>query len=196
MWVAGAPATTGLNNLIKLINVLWESNKHLSAPWRPGTPHISSKSRQGAGRVSTRYHARCSFGPHLPAEVSSEAATCPAAPGLTSLLRWAPVMPHGSWPQASSPCWVELRHHHVFLSSGPRLPAEVGSDAATCSMAPDSASLRGELRRCNVFLSSGPRFPAKVGSDAATWHRPRLPERRALVLPRTPRPPAGCGPQE
>jgi hypothetical protein len=29
----------------------------------------------------------CSFGPHLPAEVGSGVATCPAAPDLTSLLR-------------------------------------------------------------------------------------------------------------
>jgi hypothetical protein len=62
----------------------------------------------------------------------------------------------------------------------------MGSDAATCPMAPGSASPRGEIRRCHVFLSSGPHLPTEVGSDAATWPRPRLPERRAPVLPCTP----------
>jgi hypothetical protein len=57
----------------------------------------------------------------------------------------------------------------VSHGSGPRLPVEVGSGAATCPMAPGSASLRGELRRCHVFLGSGPRLPAEVSSDAATW---------------------------
>jgi hypothetical protein len=49
--------------------------------------HTSSKSRQGAGRASTYYHASCSFGPHLHVEVGSGASTCPVAPDLTSLQR-------------------------------------------------------------------------------------------------------------
>jgi hypothetical protein len=53
--------------------------------WVP--PRTSSKSRQGAGRASTRCHVSCSFGPHLLAEVGSGATTCLAAPDLTSLLR-------------------------------------------------------------------------------------------------------------
>jgi hypothetical protein len=128
-------------------------------------------------------HVSYNFRPHLPAEVGSRAATCPTAPDLTSLLRWAPAL-----PRASPPCWVELRRCHMFLSFGARLSTKVGSDAATCLMAPGSASSRGELRHCNMFLSSGPRLPAEVGSDAATWHWPRLLERRAPVLPRTPWP--------
>jgi hypothetical protein len=43
--------------------------------------------RQGAVRASKRCHISCSFGPHLPTEVGSGAATCPAASDLTSLLR-------------------------------------------------------------------------------------------------------------
>jgi hypothetical protein len=50
-------------------------------------PHISSKSKQGAGHASTHCHASYSFGPHLPVEVGSGAAMCPTAPDLTSLLR-------------------------------------------------------------------------------------------------------------
>jgi hypothetical protein len=84
----------------------------------------------------------------------------------------------------------------MFLSFEPHLPAEVGSGAAMCLMAPGSASPRGELQHCQVFLSSGPRLPAKVGSGAVTWLQPHLPERRAPVLPHTPRPLAGGGPQE
>jgi hypothetical protein len=79
---------------------------------------------------------------------------------------------------------------------GPHLPTEVSSGAAMCPMALGSASLRGELQRCNVFLSSEPRLPIEVGSGAAAWPQPHLPERTAPVLPHTPRPPAGCGPQE
>jgi hypothetical protein len=76
------------------------------------------------------------------------------------------VLPHVPWPRASSPCRVKLQRCHVFLSSGPRLPAEVGSGPATCSSALDLASLprwapalprgpglaysRGELWRCHV----------------------------------------------
>jgi hypothetical protein len=50
-------------------------------------PHISSKSRQGAGHASTRCHVSCSFRPHLPVEVGSGAVTCPSAPVLASLMR-------------------------------------------------------------------------------------------------------------
>jgi hypothetical protein len=50
-------------------------------------PHISFKSRQAAGRVSTRYNTNCSFGPHLLVEVGSGAVTCPMASDLTFLLR-------------------------------------------------------------------------------------------------------------
>jgi hypothetical protein len=50
-------------------------------------PHTSSKSRQGAGRASTRCHVSCSFRPHHSAEVGFRATTCPATSNLTSLLR-------------------------------------------------------------------------------------------------------------
>jgi hypothetical protein len=54
--------------------------------------HTSSKSRQGARRVSTHSHVSCCFRPHLSAEMCSGATTCPAAPDLASLLRWAPAL--------------------------------------------------------------------------------------------------------
>jgi hypothetical protein len=65
----------------------------------------------------------------------------------TSLQRWAPVLPCVPQLQALPPCRGGLRRCHVFLSSRPRLPAEVGSDAAMCSVALGSATPRGELRR-------------------------------------------------
>jgi hypothetical protein len=165
----------------------------VSAPKDRIPPHTSSKKTTS---ITCIHALPCKLRPHLPIEVGSGAAMCPTAPDLTSLLRWVSVLPRGSWSQASSSCWVELRCRHAFLSSGPHLPAEVASSAATCPMAPGFASSRGELRHCHVFLSSGSRLPTKVGSGAATWPRPYLPERRAPVLPRTPRPPAGCVPQE
>jgi hypothetical protein len=83
----------------------------------------------------------------------------------------------------------------VFLSSGSRLPGEVSSGAATCPMAPGSASLRGELRCYHIFLSYGPRLPTEVGSDAATCYSaldlvslprwaPALPRGPGLASPR------------
>jgi hypothetical protein len=47
----------------------------------------------------------------------------------------------------------------VLLSSGPRLPTKVGSDAATCPMAPGSASSRGGL----LALPCTPQPPAGCG---------------------------------
>jgi hypothetical protein len=102
--------------------------------WVP--PCTSSKSRQGAGRVSTHCHVSCSLGSHLPAEVGSGAITCHAALDLVSVLRWAPMLPRV--PRLRSlPFW------------------EVSSSVATCPMALGSAFLRGDLRCCHV--SHGPR---------------------------------------
>jgi hypothetical protein len=69
-------------------------------------------------------------GPHLLAELSSGAAKCSSALDLASLLRWVPMLPCVPWLRALSPPRGELWHCHVFLSSGPRLPVEVGSGDA------------------------------------------------------------------
>jgi hypothetical protein len=63
----------------------------------------------------------------------------------------------------------------MFLSSGPRLPVKIGSGAATCPMAPGSASPRGVLRRYHV--SSAP--------DLASLSRwaPTLPRGPSLASP-------------
>jgi hypothetical protein len=81
-------------------------------------------------------------------------------------------------------------HYHVPYSSGPHLPAEVGSGAAICSTAPDLASLprwalalpcfpqpqtsppnRGGLLRYHVSRSPRPLPPAEVGSGTAMCPR-------------------------
>jgi hypothetical protein len=92
-------------------------------------------------------------GPCLLAELSSTVATCSSASDLTSLPRWAPVLPRVSWLWALP-------------------PREESFGAATCSSAPDLASLsrwapalprgpglaspRGELWCCHVPYSPPP----------------------------------------
>jgi hypothetical protein len=124
----------------------------VSVLWRSGTPHTSSKLRQGAGCVSTRCHVNCSFQPYLPAEVGFDAAV--------------------PWPWTSPPCWGELRRCHMSLSSESHLPAEVGSGTATCLAAPDLASLlRWALRR-HVSHSSGLCLPERGAPVLARVPRP------------------------
>jgi hypothetical protein len=48
-------------------------------------------------------HMSHGLGPRLLAEVSSGAATCPSAPDLTSLQRWALAPPRVPWPWTSPP---------------------------------------------------------------------------------------------
>jgi hypothetical protein len=122
-------------------------------------PHTSYKLRQGVGRASTRYHERYSFGPHLPTEVSSGAATCPSALDLTSLSRWASALPRVPWLRALPPRDVssgaathssalDLASLSRWALALPRVPwlralppRDVSSGAAMCSSALDLASL-------------------------------------------------------
>jgi hypothetical protein len=78
--------------------------------------------------------------------VHPRAATYAVVSDHTSLQRWAPAPLCVPRPRTSPPCCEELRRCHVFLSFGPRFPAEMGSGAFTCPMAPGSASPRGEFR--------------------------------------------------
>jgi hypothetical protein len=107
--------------------------------WVP--PHTSFKSKQEAGCASTCCHVPCSFGTHLSAEVGSGIATCPTTPDLASLTRWASALQHLPWPRTSPPCRGWFRRRYVSRGPGPRLPAELGSGAATCPAALDLASL-------------------------------------------------------
>jgi hypothetical protein len=51
------------------------------------------------------------------------------------------VLPRALWLRTLPPYRGGLRHCHVPHGFGPRLPAQEGSSAATCLMAPDHASL-------------------------------------------------------
>jgi hypothetical protein len=61
------------------------------------------------------------FGPHISAEVGSDAATCHTVPDLASQLRWTPTLPRVLW------LWTSLS-------------VEVGFDATTCPTVSDLAS--------------------------------------------------------
>jgi hypothetical protein len=126
-----------------------------------------------------------------PREESSGAAMCSSTLELTSLLRWASMLPRG--PGFASPRG-ELLRFHAFLSSGPRLPAEVGSGAVTWPR-PHLPERRAPALPCVPLLQILP--PRRGGlwrCHVSHDFRLCLPERRAPVLPRTPWPLAGCGP--
>jgi hypothetical protein len=103
-------------------------------------PYISSKSRQGAGRVCTRFHVSCSSGPRLPAEVGFGAATCPAALAPTAQSKAAPGPPRVMRLQLPLPSPRQLRGRHVSCGSSSRCPARGSSGATTCPAAPAPAA--------------------------------------------------------
>jgi hypothetical protein len=75
--------------------------------------------------------------------VLSQVAMCPVAPDLASLLGRAPTLPRVPWLQTPPPFSKGLRCCHVSHSFEPRILAQEGSGAATCSLVLDPASLRG-----------------------------------------------------
>jgi hypothetical protein len=110
--------------------------------WTPALPCVprprTSPPCQGGLR---RYHVSYGPGPPLLIEVGSSAATCPTAPDLTYLPRWAPTLSRVPRSRTSPPCRGGLQRCHVSYGPGPRFLAEVSSGAATCPVAPDPASL-------------------------------------------------------
>jgi hypothetical protein len=145
-----------------------------------------------------RCHVRCSFEPHLPVEVGSNATACPAAPDLASLLRWAPALPRvpqlWNWP----PWWGELWCCHVSRSPEPRLLTEVNSDAAKYPSSPDLASLlrwTPALSRV-LWLRALPSWEGSSCAATCPTARGSAFLREELRCYHIPRPPAGCGPQE
>jgi hypothetical protein len=113
------------------------------------------KTRQGAGRASMRCHVPYSSRPYLATEVGSGTATCPKAPDLSSRLRWYPALLCVQRLWTSPPCRDGLRRCHVSNGSAPHLSTEVGSNTATCPMAPDPTSQSGRV----PMLPRIPRFP-------------------------------------
>jgi hypothetical protein len=73
------------------------SGDHCRYPTDRVQPFTSFKSRQRGGRATTCHHVSRSTEICLPAEVGSEATTCPAAPEPASLVQRAPAPPRVSW---------------------------------------------------------------------------------------------------
>jgi hypothetical protein len=94
-----------------------------------------------------RYHASCSFGPHLPTEVSSDAATCFSAPDLASLSRWVPALPHVPLLQAMPP---RDESFGVATCSSILDLTSLSMWAWALPRGPGLASPRGKLRCCHV----------------------------------------------
>jgi hypothetical protein len=97
---------------------------HTSLPrWAPALPYVPRP------RTSPLYqgglwhcHVSRSPRPHPQTEVGSCATTCPAAPDLSPLPRWALALPRVREPWTSPPCRGGLRRFHVSHSSGLYLP--------------------------------------------------------------------------
>jgi hypothetical protein len=103
-------------------------------------------------------HVPYSSEPCHPADVSSGAVTYPTAPDPASLMRWASALPCALWLQTILPCQSGLWCCHVSSGSGPHLPAEVGSGAATCLEPSDLASQLGwaPVSSCILRLWTSP----------------------------------------
>jgi hypothetical protein len=148
----------------------------LSVPCRPDTSHI---------RLSLRQGARCTV-------------ICPTTPDSASMLGRDSMLLRVQQHRTSPPCLGGLRCYHVPHGSGSRLPTQEGSDAVTCSTAPDPASLlrrasvlprvlrhwtlppySGGLRCCCVPHGSEPRLPAREGFDTVTC--PTAPDTASLL---------------
>jgi hypothetical protein len=98
-------------------------------------------------------------------------ATCPTAPDLTSILRWAPALPHVLQLWTLAPRRGALRRCHASRNSGPHHPTVAGSVVATWPVAPDLAS---PLRRAPM-LPCVPRYrtPPPCGGGFQHCHTSR-----------------------
>jgi hypothetical protein len=116
------------------------------------------------------------FGPRLQAEVGSSATTCLMALNLASRLRWALPLPRVIWLRTPSPDCGALRCCHVSYGSRHRLPAEVGSGATTCRMAPYGS------RASNIHKSLAG-LPMQLGTHVpnAHAHVSKAPDIRAIM---------------
>jgi hypothetical protein len=111
-------------------------NTRLSVPYGPGTPtykpQVNTNCRVCINTLPRvlwlqtsppswggiwHCHVPYGFGPRLPAEVSSSAATYPMAPDLAFQLRWAMALPCVLWLRTSPPDRGGLRHYHVSCGS-------------------------------------------------------------------------------
>jgi hypothetical protein len=128
--------------------------------WAPALPHALQlwtlpPYRGGLWCCHVPYGSKA----HLAAEAGFGAATCPVAPNLAILLRWAPALPHVQWLRTSPPYQGALQRCYASNGFGPHLPAEVGSRAVACPMTPDPASWLGRVS----VLPRVPWFPVGRG---------------------------------
>jgi hypothetical protein len=104
-------------------------------------PHTSSKSRQGAGRISMCCHASC------PARGSSGAATCPVGPAPAVRPGAAPGPPRVLRAQLPLSGPGQLRGRHVSCGTSSRCLARGSSDVVTCPAASTPATQPGAAPR-------------------------------------------------
>jgi hypothetical protein len=137
---------------------------HLSVPCRPGTLAYMLESKTSKTYCHMPYRVvSC-----LPAQEGSNIITCPMAQDHASLLGRAPALPRVPWLWTLPPCSRGLQCCHVSHDSGSCLPIWEGSDAATCHVAPNPASM---LRRASVLSHTPwyrPQLSTQEGSGAAT----------------------------
>jgi hypothetical protein len=80
-------------------------------------------------------HVSHGSGSYLPTWEGSSASTCPASPNPAFLLGRAPALPRVPRLCILPPCSGGLRRCHMPHSTGLRLLAQEGSNAATCPVA-------------------------------------------------------------
>jgi hypothetical protein len=110
------------------------------------------------------YHLLRSFGPRLPTQEGSGAATYPMASDPASLFRRAPTLPRVPQLWTLPPCLGGLRCHHVFCGFGPYLLAQEGchvfhdSQRATCLRNKKRSSWPRHVARLTCFQGTLVRY--------------------------------------
>jgi hypothetical protein len=121
--------------------------------WAPVLPHIPRLWTSPPYLDGLRFcHVSYGFGPRLPAETGSGTVTCPMAPDLTNLPRRALALPHVLWLWALPPYRGGLWYNQVSHGSGPHLPTEEGSGAATHPTVP-CGSQASSINKCLAGLA-------------------------------------------
>jgi hypothetical protein len=106
-------------------------------------------------------------------------ATCPVAPNSASLPRRAPVLPRVPRLRTPPPCSGGLQCYHVSHSSGPRLPTEAASGAATCPRLWIPSPYSGGLR---CYHGSRSCLPARGGGCGTITFPMTLRGLQSLIL--------------
>jgi hypothetical protein len=106
---------------------------------------------------------------HLLAREGFSVVMCPMASDSTSLLGRASVLPRALRLRTVPPCSRGLQRCHVPHSSGPRLPAQEGSGAATVDLCgPQTSRIKKGLASLPMRLGSS--LPMRLGSHVFKVH--------------------------